>query len=129
MQRRSELRRLCEYFRGALEEALQPFPSSLLSLRDKTLPAGYPSDVISPITPIMTSYPMQLSDYLNSLGYAVQGIPYPVVPRGEERIRISVHALNTEAELDALVVRLKQWATMMQTMASQVQAGRMQSRL
>ncbi|EIW57850.1 PLP-dependent transferase [Trametes versicolor FP-101664 SS1] len=129
--RRSELRRLCEYFRAALEEALKPFPSNLLSLRDRTLPAGYPSDIISPITPIMTSYPMQLSDFLNSLGYAVQGIPYPVVPRGEERIRISVHALHTEAELDALVVRLTQWGTMMQTMASQVQARQlqMQSRL
>ncbi|KAI0759589.1 PLP-dependent transferase [Trametes elegans] len=127
--RRSELRRLCKYFRGSLQEALKHIPPNLLSLHSPPLPAGYSDDVISPITPILTSYPMPLSDFLNSLGYAVQGIPYPVVPRGQERIRISVHALNTKEELDTLIARLTQWATMMQTMGAQVQAARIQSRL
>ncbi|KAI0667843.1 PLP-dependent transferase [Trametes maxima] len=127
--RRSELNRLCGYFRNALHEALRHIPPNLLSLHEPPLPAGFPKDTLSPIHAILTSHPMQLSDYLNSCGYAVQGIPYPVVPRGQERIRISVHALNTEAELDALISRLKQWSTMMQSVASQPQQGRIQSRL
>ncbi|KAI0654647.1 PLP-dependent transferase [Cubamyces menziesii] len=128
-QRRAQLRGLCEYFRGALEEAFKHIPPNLLSLQERSLPNGYPADTISPIIPILTGYPRQLADFLNSYGYAVQGIPYPVVPKGHERVRISVHALNTEEEFDTLISRLKQWAAMMQTMGTQVQSGRIQSRL
>ena len=42
--------------------------------------------------------------------YALRPIPFPVVPRGEDRIRVIVHARNTEAELDELVGRLVEWA-------------------
>lgn len=35
---------------------------------------------------------------------------YPVVPKGESRIRIVVHAHNTEDDVDKLVTSICQWA-------------------
>ncbi|KAI8969870.1 PLP-dependent transferase [Trametes punicea] len=129
-KRRMELRRLAKYFRNALEEAFKHIPPNLLSLQKRPLPNGYPAEVISPVMPILTGYPVQLADFLNSFGYAVTGIAYPAVPKGEGRVRLSVHALNTEEELDTVLARLKQWATMMQTTGLQVQpSSRIQSRL
>ncbi|CDO78040.1 hypothetical protein BN946_scf184724.g4 [Trametes cinnabarina] len=129
-ERRALLRRMCEYFQDGLEKAFEHIPPNLLTIQERTLPAGYPDDVMSPVFPILTSYPKHLAVFLNACGYAVLDIPYPVVPKGQERVRISVHALNTEEELDALIERLKQWAHMMQTMGSQGQVpGRTQSRL
>ena len=40
----------------------------------------------------------------------MRGIPYPVVPKGEDRIRVVLHAGNTEAELDGFVACLVEWA-------------------
>ncbi|KAI0364322.1 PLP-dependent transferase [Pilatotrama ljubarskyi] len=128
--RRETLRRLCEHFRGALKKAFKHIPPSLLSLRESPLPSGYPSTVLSPITPVLTSHPAQLAAYLNQFGYAVEGVFQPVVPKGEERIRISLHALNTKAELEDLVARLTQWAAEAQTTGSQTQSvGQIRSRL
>ncbi len=56
---------------------------------------------------------MPLAEFLRSLGYDTRPIPYPAVPRGQERIRVVVHAKNTEAELDDLITRLLEWAFMM----------------
>ncbi|KAI0353784.1 PLP-dependent transferase [Trametes cingulata] len=121
--RRAELLRLCQYFRGALKEALKSIPSTLLSLHESALPPGYPSTILSPITPILTSQPAQLAAFLNSFGYLVEGVFQPTVPAGAERIRISLHALTTEAELDDVVMRLVQWAMEAQKSALRTQHG------
>ena len=55
-----------------------------------------------------------LEDFLRPHGYAVAAIPYPTVPRGEERIRVVLHAHNTEEELDLFLTRVMQWVAMMQ---------------
>lgn len=42
------------------------------------------------------------SDALQAGGFDVRPILYPTVPKGRERLRIVLHAFNTEAELDQL---------------------------
>ena len=70
---------------------------------------GFPSDLVSPIFPVLTSSPIPLARYLQSLGYDAQPIPYPAVPRGKERIRIIAHAGNTKKDFDDLIDRLIDW--------------------
>ena len=43
-----------------------------------------------------------LADRLQAAGMDVRPILYPTVPRGSERLRIVLHAFNTETEVDAL---------------------------
>ncbi|KAI1781784.1 PLP-dependent transferase [Ganoderma leucocontextum] len=111
---RQRLRRVSEYFRHLLDEALQHIPPNLLSLRSRSAPPDFPSDVVSPIFPILTEHPTPLSAYLRQFGYACTSVPYPAVPRGEERIRIVVHAANEPEELRELVDHMLKWATTMQ---------------
>ena len=100
-------------FEQKLIDALANVPSHLLSLHPHIKPSSFPTDIISPIFPVFTTAPIPLADYLRSLGYGTRPVPYPVVPRGQERIRIVVHARNTEEELDQLVEHLLHWAKAM----------------
>ncbi|KAM5544639.1 hypothetical protein V8D89_001537 [Ganoderma adspersum] len=111
---RERLRRISEYFRRLLDEGLKDVPPSLLSLRLRHPPPDFPSDIVSPIFPILTEHPTALAAYLRQFGYACTSVPYPAVPRGEERIRVVVHAANEPEELVELVTRMLQWATTMQ---------------
>lgn len=63
----------------------------------------------SPIVPLLTRSPRPLSAYLRTKGYLVRPITYPTVPRGEERIRVCLHAENTERDVDGLVEALREW--------------------
>ena len=89
-------------------------PPDLLSLRKREIPQCLPAHVFSPIFPLLTPHPALLEEFLRPLGYSVTQIPYPVVPKGEERIRVVLHSRNTEEELDEFVMRLLQWVRMMQ---------------
>ncbi|WFD03549.1 8-amino-7-oxononanoate synthase [Malassezia obtusa] len=51
-----------------------------------------------------------LAAHLQRAGFLVRGVTYPTVPRGEERVRICVHAHNTDAEMDALAAEIARWA-------------------
>ncbi|KAI0788135.1 pyridoxal phosphate-dependent transferase [Fomes fomentarius] len=108
---RERLRKLCNYFGQILETALRHVPPDLLSLCTRDIPVDYPSKVFSPIFPLISHSPRSLEDFLRPFGYAVTAIPYPTVPRGEERIRVVLHASNTEEELDQFVTRVLQWVT------------------
>jgi len=44
-----------------------------------------------------------LADRLQGEGFDIRPILYPTVPRGEERLRIVLHAFNTAEEMDALI--------------------------
>ena len=118
-QGRERLRRVAEYFCRLLSEALKHISPSLLSLRARTTPSSFPSDIVSPIFPILTEHPTPLAAYLRQFKYACISVPYPAVPRGEERIRIVVHAANQPEELRALVDHMMQWATSMQVQTIQ----------
>jgi 8-amino-7-oxononanoate synthase len=45
---------------------------------------------------------------LQEAGYDVRPIVYPTVARGSERIRICLHAFNTESEIDGLLLAINQ---------------------
>ena len=128
-QARERLRRIAEYFRQVLDEALQHVPPNLLSLRARPAPSSFPSEIVSPIFPILTQHPTLLAAYLCQFGYACTAVPYPAVPRGEERIRIVVHAANKPEELRELVDRMLQWATSMQVDKVQPQTPAIRARL
>lgn len=49
----------------------------------------------------------KLAANLQANGLDVRPILYPTVPKGSERLRIVLHAFNTDAELDTLITLLK----------------------
>jgi glycine C-acetyltransferase len=69
--------------------------------------AGY--DVIKsshPIVPVLIRDPVKckkLVDHLMQNGILATGITYPVVPRGEDEIRLQVNADHTEKDIDFVV--------------------------
>ncbi|KAI0307459.1 PLP-dependent transferase [Multifurca ochricompacta] len=108
-QLRERLHKLSTQFSDLLLSALEPVPKSILRLPESHLNFGA-LPVPTPIFPILTSRPLQLATFLQAKGYAAQPIPYPAVPRGQERIRVVVHAENTEDELREFIEVLLQWA-------------------
>ncbi|TFK91589.1 PLP-dependent transferase [Polyporus arcularius HHB13444] len=105
------LHRLSISFEYKLKAALASTPPHLLALFPRETPSSFPDGIVSPIFPVLTNAPIPLAEFLRSLGYETRAIPYPVVPRGQERIRVVIHAKNTEAELDELIARLLEWAS------------------
>ena len=63
--------------------------------------------------PVQLIYPrgrddvMDLEADVRADGYLVKGIRYPSVARGEERLRICLHAFNTPEEVDGLCSSLR----------------------
>lgn len=45
----------------------------------------------------------ELEAFMRSAGFLVKAIRSPTVPRGKERIRISLHSFNNEYEIDSLI--------------------------
>ncbi|KAI1783888.1 PLP-dependent transferase [Ganoderma leucocontextum] len=119
---RTHLRRMSEHFYNLLDKSLKHVPHNLLSLPPRRTPGDFPSDIISPIFPILTEHPISLAAHLNQFGYACRPIPYPAVPHGEERIRVVVHAATEPEELRELVAHMMQWAATIR--ARNVQPGR-----
>ncbi|KAM5544660.1 hypothetical protein V8D89_001558 [Ganoderma adspersum] len=119
---RQRLRAVCLHFRSLLEDSLKHVPPTILSLRPLRTPQGFPREIVSPIFPIFTQHPQSLAAHLRQIGYASRAVPYPMVPRGEERIRVTVHAANQPQELVDLVSHILGWAETMQ--GRDVQSGR-----
>lgn len=64
-----------------------------------------------PIIPIMLSeaaLAKQMADRLLELGVYVTGFSYPVVPKGQARIRVQLSAAHQRTDLDAAVAAFKQ---------------------
>ncbi|GAB4233751.1 MAG: glycine C-acetyltransferase [Acidobacteriota bacterium] len=91
-RRRDLIRRLHEntaYFRRRMREAGFPIPEGT-----------------HPIVPIMLGDEkptVEMARRLNERGILVVGFSYPVVPKGEARIRVQVSAAHTREQLDAAV--------------------------
>ena len=68
--------------------------------------AGFETDVQSAIIPIPVPAPIDLHQVINRLfeeGIFVNGVEYPAVPRDRHRIRMSVMATLTRADLDYVI--------------------------
>lgn len=63
----------------------------------------------SPILSLRTPYPRQLAEACQKAGFVVRAIMAPTVPKGQERVRVCVHAGNTEEEIGGLVGVIKRW--------------------
>jgi 8-amino-7-oxononanoate synthase len=64
----------------------------------------------SPIIPLLTRNALSLASYLQSKHFLARPIRHPTVPLGEERVRVCVHAGNTQAHVDGLLEAILQWA-------------------
>lgn len=70
------------------------------------LPIGTLLPSTSPIQGIVLSGNVaatKFSEHVNKNGFLVKEICFPVVPKGEERLRICLHAHNTVTQIDDLV--------------------------
>ncbi|KAF1911517.1 pyridoxal phosphate-dependent transferase [Ampelomyces quisqualis] len=63
----------------------------------------------SPIFAIQVQQPRKLAMVLENHGMMVRAVASPTVPLGKERIRVCLHAGNTELEIRKLVRVIKEW--------------------
>lgn len=77
-----------------------------------------PGDPTSPILSLCTSHPRALAKYCQEAGFIVRPIVPPTVPEGGQRVRICLHAGNTDEEVDRLVQCISRWIGSMQREAS-----------
>ncbi|KAN0063490.1 hypothetical protein ACQY0O_003937 [Thecaphora frezii] len=77
----------------------------------------------SPIVPLLTCDARPLAAWLRQHGLLARPICYPTVPKGEDRVRICLHADNAEHDVDRLVECVRTWV-MMRQQQQQQQLGR-----
>ncbi|KAG8705350.1 hypothetical protein FRC11_009107 [Ceratobasidium sp. 423] len=102
----AQLFKISARFTTSLRARLRNVPSRIMAL-----PPFLKSEP-TPIVPILTPNPRQLAQHLRERGFLARPITHPTVPKGEERVRICLHAANTEAQVDGLVDALVEWAEM-----------------
>ncbi|PYH48130.1 aminotransferase class I/II-fold pyridoxal phosphate-dependent enzyme [Aspergillus saccharolyticus JOP 1030-1] len=68
----------------------------------------------SPIFSLRCPLPRRLAAACQAKGYVVRPILPPTVPAGQERVRVCLHAGNTEEEIDGLVEVISEWLAEMQ---------------
>lgn len=100
----SQLTHLIEYMYARLR-SLGPL-ARRLEAGSFTLPDACPQ---SAIFALMMQQPRELAAFCQAAGFVVRAVMHPTVPLGTERVRICLHAGNTEQEIDALVDRVRQW--------------------
>jgi 8-amino-7-oxononanoate synthase len=69
-------------------------------------------EFLTHVIPIRTRdrYSYWLAFHLQLAGYSVYPIDYPVVPKGQSRVRVIVHGGNSEAEIESLIKSVSEWA-------------------
>ncbi|KAH7341294.1 pyridoxal phosphate-dependent transferase [Rhizoctonia solani] len=100
----AQLFKISTRFTTSLRKRLGHIPSRIMAL-----PPLLKSEP-TPIVPILTPYPRPLAQHLRERGFLARPITHPTVPKGEERVRVCLHAANTEEEVDGLVGALVEWA-------------------
>ncbi|KAF2451615.1 8-amino-7-oxononanoate synthase [Karstenula rhodostoma CBS 690.94] len=63
----------------------------------------------SPIFSIQLAEPKRLAKYLQDRGMMVRAVVPPTVPEGTSRVRVCLHAGNTEADIERLVAAMEEW--------------------
>ncbi|KAK0472272.1 aminotransferase [Armillaria novae-zelandiae] len=103
---RKQVYECSQYFATKLRLALKDIPESMLAMCS----ADRSKDpLVSPVFPLLTSHSIELAEYLKSKGYIAQAIPFPAVPKGQERIRVVIHAENTFSDIDAFIAIILKW--------------------
>lgn len=74
------------------------------------LKGPHDSKLVPPIIPVMTSTPRPLSANLRELGLNARPISWPTVPKGRDRVRVCLHAGNSEDDVERLVDGIVRWA-------------------
>lgn len=67
------------------------------------------SESISPIIPVFTPQPRSLASHCQAQGLMVRPIVAPTVPHGTERVRVCLHAGNTQWEVERLAMVIGEW--------------------
>jgi glycine C-acetyltransferase len=88
----------------ALQENARYFRSAIQEAGFKPLPGDTP---IVPIIVGETALAIQVSEMMLQEGVFVTGFGFPVVPKGEARVRCQVSATHTREDLDAVVEAFK----------------------
>ncbi|KAB2815522.1 aminotransferase class I/II-fold pyridoxal phosphate-dependent enzyme [Phaeocystidibacter marisrubri] len=93
--------------RAALEKNIQFFKNNLNNLAaSQLIPSQTPIQALVIGNHVAA---VQLENVLLSGGLLTKAILHPTVPSGTERIRISLHSYNTEAEISMLCQRLNEY--------------------
>jgi 8-amino-7-oxononanoate synthase len=101
------LQRHLHHLTDALYSSLHELCSSSPSARSfLQIPSACPE---SPIFSIQVQQPRNLAMVLQSHGMMVRAVVPPTVPMGTERVRVCLHAGNTEVQVQKLVGIIKQW--------------------
>ena len=81
-------------------------------------------DRATPIIPVFTSRPRPLSAHLRTKGMNARPITWPTVPKGLDRVRVCLHANNSEEDVDRLATAMVEWARGEMAAAAAAAAGR-----
>ncbi len=88
--------------------------SNTARFREAMTTAGFSiTPGIHPIVPIMLGderKTMALADAMNARGIFVVGFSYPVVPKGQARIRVQISAAHTDEQIDQAVTTFREAA-------------------
>ncbi|KAF8529575.1 aminotransferase [Hysterangium stoloniferum] len=122
---RQKLHENTRFFARLLQESFTDIPTTLLLWPNQSIQIPSKEDVtaqpvlISPIFPILSSKVVSLEEYLCKHGHRVLAVAFPVVPRGSERLRVTIHAGNSQKEMWDFVWLIRNWALReMEIMAS-----------
>ncbi|KAF8751813.1 Aminotransferase class I and II [Rhizoctonia solani] len=99
----AQLFKISTRFTTALRTRLENIPPRIMAL-----PPFLKSEP-TPIVPILTPHPRQLAQHLRERGFLARPINIRLF-QGRERVRVCLHAANTEEEVDGLVDALLEWA-------------------
>jgi glycine C-acetyltransferase len=98
-------------FVAAHPERVRTLRENTRYFREQITEAGFkPLPGETPIVPIIvgeTATAIQMSDMLLDEGVFVTGFGYPVVPKGEARVRCQLSAAHTRADLDEAIAAFK----------------------
>jgi glycine C-acetyltransferase len=98
-------------FVAAHPERVRTLRDNTRYFREQIAEAGFkPLAGETPIVPIIvgeTATAIQMSDMLLDEGVFVTGFGYPVVPKGEARVRCQLSAAHTRADLDEAIAAFK----------------------
>lgn len=87
-------------------QSLLPLINTLSDQALLTLPDECPK---SPIFALLSTAPRELANHCQAAGFVVRAVVPPTVPAGTERLRVCLHAGNTEEQIDRFVDCVGEW--------------------